>query len=209
MSFPDIKPIKRVFPFSRSDNDQDRLKWTTKIVIFLLGIVAALSIAVWLRRLNEEDVLENEYRKKIVNVLKRDQIAHLRHLHREIQCGMSILIWHLEILEDFNIIAKIKHGKYIAYYLKEKTPPPELINSYFATINGTSRQIIKFLLESNGAAVEEMARQLGMEKRMIRYHLKKLKQLNVVTNHAQNKVVLNPSYRTYLEDFVRRFGAAG
>ncbi len=209
MSLPFTEPIKRLIPAERKIDDEEKIKWTTRIVMFFAGVAAAIAIAVWLRRLKQEDVLDNEYRRKIVDVLERDQIAHLRHLHRKVQCGMSILLWHLEVLEDFNIVAKAKHGRYIAYYLKQSQPPPELIKAYFAIINDTARQIVNEMLKTETITMEELESHLSIERRTIKYHLQKLEDLGIISGTKGKDLRINSPYKDYLAQLITRHAVAG
>lgn len=69
------------------------------------------------RILDDNDVLLNQYRIDIMKYL--DYVgssgAHLREIKSTLKSGTGSLLWHLQVLEDFNWVIKVKVDKYVVF----------------------------------------------------------------------------------------------
>ena len=75
---------------------------------FIIGIFAVFKVPS--RKISVMDVYHNETRQNIIDVLnfKKGQGETVRNLSRELQIPLPTLLWHLQILEEFELIVKEK-----------------------------------------------------------------------------------------------------
>ncbi len=180
---------------------EDRsLNWLNRLQMALLAVVAIVTQK-RKREIDQDEVLDNSYRQKILNLLETQRIMHLRELQRMLNCGMSILLWHLEVLEEFGLVKHEKFGHYIAYYSTSAPPTREDLLTYFALLNPTSRQIIETLSENPEVSARQLQAMTNIQIRLIRYHLRKQIDIGIINVKRENKASkfsLNPEYAPYI-----------
>jgi len=155
------------------------------------------------RRIDEYDVLENEYRNQILEILKDRDFLHFRELKRELKIGTSSLRWHLQVLEDFRIIDRQKRGQYEIYYLLRKIPEPLFLELYFAIISGGGFGVAKAFTMNESWDLEALSIYLGKSKEAIRYHCKKFEEMNLLIPNGR-RYKLNPQKQQVLLAAVKR-----
>ncbi len=180
------------FPFLKFRNadekDENVVSWTERILLSFIGILGAISTSRWFRRIDFEDVLENDFRRKIITILQRVHVSHLRRLQKELNCGTSILLWHLEILEDFGYVEKTKIGQYIIYYLAHQRPSSDYLKAYLSLLNESSKKIIQVLLTNPSLNVDQIGQLTGLHRKTIKYNVKRLQKLGVIIKNENDQV---------------------
>ncbi|MFX1255374.1 MAG: winged helix-turn-helix transcriptional regulator [Promethearchaeota archaeon] len=180
--------------------EEKSLNWLNRLQMALLAVVAIVTQR-RKREIDQDEVLDNSYRQKILSLLETQGIMHLRELQRILNCGMSILLWHLEVLEEFGLVKHEKFGHYIAYYSTSAPPTREDLLTYFALLNPTSRQIIETLSENPEISAQQLQAMTNVQIRLIRYHLRKQIDLGIINVKKENKASkfsLNPEYAPYI-----------
>ena len=78
------------------------------LIAALIGIIAVFKVPS--RKISVMDVYHNETRQNIIDILnyRRGQGETVRNISRELEIPLPTLLWHLQILEEFELIAKIK-----------------------------------------------------------------------------------------------------
>ncbi|MBY8988547.1 MAG: hypothetical protein KGD61_08830, partial [Candidatus Lokiarchaeota archaeon] len=67
-------------------------------------------------RLSLDDVLENENRNKIIDLILKEPGIHFNELLRKTEIAAGNLVWHLDILETYKVVGKKRIGNFIAYF---------------------------------------------------------------------------------------------
>ncbi len=195
--------LRRLLSWMLKGSSTAEIGLFTRVHALLIGVIGAVVTRSWLRRVDEHEVTLHPLRRRILNILGVKGIVHLRELQRELGCSMSTLLWHLQVLEDFNYVKTIKHRQYMAYHLSEYRPTPDKLKVYFALLNDKSRKIIEFMLmEQRMVSTREIEQLTRMQRANIRYHLKKLSELGLVVQRKEfrpPRYAINPRY----VDFVR------
>jgi predicted transcriptional regulator len=147
--------------------------------IILIGKVVYPPI---IRRIDSYDVLENETRRKIIANLEDRDFLHFRELKRELgNIGTSGLKWHLQVLEDFEIIKRQVFGQYEIFHLRNTPPEYEFLELYFAIKSGLGYRVAKaFNQEMPSWDLTSLTEYLGSSKESIRYHCKKFELLKIL-----------------------------
>ncbi len=167
---------------------------------FLIGQILYPPIV---RRIDSYDVLENEYRSQILNILDEKEFLHFRELKRELKIGTSSLRWHLQVLEDFRIIDRRVYGQYEIYHLLRRIPEPGFLELYFSIISGGGYRVAQAFSRVSSWKLNTLAEYLGQSKEAVRYHLKKLEQIKLI-HFDEIKYILNPQKVLMLKSALER-----
>ncbi|MFX0049804.1 MAG: hypothetical protein ACFE8U_00800 [Candidatus Hermodarchaeota archaeon] len=134
------------------------------------------------RRISEVELLENELRSQILEYLgdKGEQGAHLREIQREIGCGISSLLWHLQALDDFNLVTHEKIGKYHIFYLMgEKSIQTSEIS--LALKSDVAKDLCRVLIKRNKPIpLSKISQEIEVHHSSVQHHIKKLAELGVI-----------------------------
>jgi predicted transcriptional regulator len=184
------------------DLPKDKSLFTTFIIgpIIFLGQILYPPI---LRRIDEYDVIENEFRRQILELLEDKDFSHFRELKRELSIGTSSLRWHLQVLEDFRIITRQVYGQYEIYHLLQKEPAQDFLELYFAILSGGGYHTAQAFSINSTWDLDSLSKYLLQSKESIRYHLKKMTQIKLiqVNNH---RYTLNSQKKQLLLDVLER-----
>jgi predicted transcriptional regulator len=156
------------------------------------------------RRISEDDLLDNEMRMLIVDYLeeKGEQGAHLREIQRTLGCGISSLLWHLQALDDFNIVTHHKIGKYHLFYLtgSESLQISELA---LALKSEVAKELCKVLLRNkNPLSLSKISSKINVHHSSVQHHIKRLSDLGIIMIIKEKKrstYIINPNRIESLE----------
>jgi len=166
-----------------------------------LGIfffIAHIAYSPQKRRINEDDLLDNEMRMQIVDYLeeKGEQGAHLREIQRTLGCGISSLLWHLQALDDFNIVTHHKIGKYHIFYLtgSESLQVSEIA---LALKSDVAKSLCKVLLKNKSPlSLSKISSKINVHHSSVQHHIKRLSDLGVIMIIKEKKrssYIINPN----------------
>ena len=140
---------------------------------------------------DEEKVLLNDTRREIYNCIIDNPGIHLREMSKKLGKGVSTITWHLRILEKADLIRSRKLGNRIIYYPKgmDISDLPLLYLD-----NKTSQEVFNYILHKP-AHLRKIAEDLGMPVETVRYNLKKMEEMNLITSKEDgNKIVYYVNY---------------
>ena len=184
----------------------------TKLKDFFVGIlmsgfffIAHIAYSPQKRRISEDELLDNELREQIVGYLqiKGEQGAHLREIQREVGCGISSLLWHLQALDDFNLVTHEKIGKYHIFYLtgEKSTQTTELA---LALKSEVAKELCRLLLkESKPLSLSKISQEIDVHHSSVQHHIKKLGELGiiiVVKERKRSEYIVGPKHLEWLRD---------
>jgi predicted transcriptional regulator len=148
--------------------------------------------------MSEDDLLDNEMRMQIVSFLeeKGEQGAHLREIQRIIGCGISSLLWHLQALDDFNLVTHHKIGKYHIFYLTgvESLQTTEIA---LALKSDVAKELCRVLLRKiKPLSLSKISSEIDVHHSSIQHHIKRLSDLSVIIILKEKKrssYIVNPN----------------
>ncbi|MGQ4875901.1 MAG: winged helix-turn-helix transcriptional regulator, partial [Promethearchaeia archaeon] len=122
-----------IFEVEQGEEPSNNWFWIILIIILIIVLISItiiisksdffdkirqrnISIDKGVHQLSIEEVLENENRNKIINLILDEPGIHFNELLRKTQLSPGNLVWHLEILERYKIISKKIIGKFLAYF---------------------------------------------------------------------------------------------
>jgi hypothetical protein len=131
-------------------------------------------------RLSMDDVLDNETRTRILDLIINQPGIHFKELLRNVNTTSSNLAWHIDVLETYKIIHKQRVGHFLIYY-------PYLDKNPFATLDPkiakskTTLDIFQLVADNPGMYQNEIARRMGLDHKTAKYHLDKLTVAELIT----------------------------
>jgi predicted transcriptional regulator len=141
-------------------------------------------------RLTKDAILENEKRRTIFEYILNNPAVYHYLIMKELKIPNHIVVWHLNVLLDFNFIYQIQIKNHKVY----STPN---INPYKAKVifysrNEKSSEIINYLSNiGKSCSKNELSQQLGMHHKTINKYLNDLVEISIV---RKNKIGNKTTY---------------
>jgi len=177
----------------------------SSILTGLFLFLAHIAYSPQRRRINEDEILDNELRSMIMEYLefKGGEGAHLREIQRELGCGISTLLWHLQALDDFNLVTHEKIGKYHIFYLTgEKSI--QISEIALALKSDVAKELCRVLLrKKRPIPLSKISQEVDVHHSSVQHHIKKLLDLKLILAIKEKKRALytiNPSQRSWLKE---------
>lgn len=130
-------------------------------------------------RLSLEEVLENENRNKIIDIILKEPGVHFNELLRRTGLAAGNLVWHLDILETYKVIGKQRIGKFITYFPYYQRNPISNIDLQLSKSKLTL-EILEMIEDDPGIWNNLIKKKLKVDHKTIFYHVNKLKELELV-----------------------------
>ncbi len=178
---------------------EEPYNWTWLIFTILIVAVSILSIAFLIskkeyfhylktrtvsiekgaHRLTLEDVLENENRNKIIDLVLNEPGIHFNELLRRTGIAAGNLVWHLDILKTYKVIGKKRVGNIIAYFAYYQKNPISNIDLKLQKSKLTL-EILEMIEREPGIWNNKITKKLKVDHKTILYHIKKLIELDLL-----------------------------
>ena len=130
-------------------------------------------------RLSLDEVLENENRNQIIDLVLKEPGIHFNELLRKTGLAAGNLVWHLDILETYKVIGKKRVGKFIAYFPYYQKNPLSNLDIKLSKSKLTL-EILEMIEEEPGLWNNLITKKLEVDHKTIQYHINKLKELNLI-----------------------------
>ncbi len=130
-------------------------------------------------RLSIDEVLENENRSKIIDLILKNPGIHFSELLRKTDLASGNLVWHLEILDTYKIIKKETMESYVLYFPYLDKNPISNIDLKLRKSELTLKSLKK-IEEEPGIWNNKLAHSLQINRKTIEYHIKKLIDLELI-----------------------------
>ena len=126
------------------------------------------------------EILNNEKLVSIIKFIRENPGIHARdeRVEEELNITRTPFLKHIMTLERFKLIRSKKIGKSLHYFLADV---PEDYDKYRVIFsNSLIPKIIEEIFKEEGVAISQIGDNLDMYSGTIQYHLKKLKELDLV-----------------------------
>jgi predicted transcriptional regulator len=137
-------------------------------------------------QLSMEDVLENENRSMLIDLVLADPGIHFNELLRETDLSAGNLAWHLDILETYKVIGKKRVGRYLVYFPYYQKNPISNIDLKLQKSELTLK-ILEMIEENPGTYNNEIAKILNVDHKTVSYHINKLKDLQLIESEKSGR----------------------
>lgn len=151
---------------------------------FGIGALAGVAVAglgAWLafrggaKFVTKENVLENETRREIFELLEDKPGLHLRAIADELELSTTNVLWHLRKLEDADLVRGKKLEGYKVFYPIEGGSEGKREAMASAVLrNDNAQAIIEYVSTEPGAHQRQIARALDVNHGTVRWHLRKM-----------------------------------
>ena len=143
-------------------------------------------------RLTLDEVLENENRSNILDLILEKPGMHFNELLRNTGISPGNLVWHLDILQSYKIIGKKRFENFVVYFPYYQKNPLSNIDLKLQKSELTLK-VLKFIEKNPGTWNSLIAKQLGINRKTIQYHVQKLIDLDLIfleKSSSKNKIYL-------------------
>jgi predicted transcriptional regulator len=175
------------------------------IFVSMVLLVAHVAYSPQKRRINEDELLENQLRVQILDYLdsKGEQGAHLREIQRGVGCGISSLLWHLQALDDFNLVTHTKIGKYHIFYLSG-VKSVQTSEVALALKSEVAKELCRLLIKNGKPlSLSKISQEINVHHSSVQHHIKKLGELGVIIalkEKKRSKYVIGPHRLLWLQN---------
>jgi predicted transcriptional regulator len=163
------------------------------VVIAIIALVVAISkkdyfqylrtrtvsIEKGAHRLSLEEVLENENRNKIIDLILNEPGIHFNELLRRTGLAAGNLVWHLDILLTYKVIGKKRIGNFIAYFPYYQKNPISNVDLKLQKSKLTL-EILEMIEDNPGVWNNLITKKFKVDHKTIQYHLDKLVDLDLI-----------------------------
>jgi predicted transcriptional regulator len=174
------------------------------VFLSMFLFIAHIAYSPQRRRINEAELLENELRGQIVDFLgiKGVQGAHLREIQRKVGCGISSLLWHLQALDDFNLITHEKIGKYHIFYLVG-AKSVQISEIALALKSDVAKELCRVLIRKRKPlSLSKISQEIDVHHSSIQHHIKRLEELGIIIilrEKKRSKYTIGPKRLSWLK----------
>lgn len=177
--------------------------------------VAALAAAVLVplvllyRRLVPDEVLENENRRRALELIEQAPGATPADVARELDVDYRTARHHLDVLEEFDHVERQRTDGRIRYYENHQRYAETTKALASALDCQTRRSLLRELLGADRLSSGELARRTSVAPSTVSYHLGRLASHELVSSTEDGRETfyeLEPEAKRSLVDLVRRMG---
>lgn len=182
-----------------------RKYWLT-ILLAIMAVFAVFKVPT--RKISVMDVYHNETRQNIIDILnyRRGQGETVRNMSRELDIPLPTLLWHLQILEEFELVAKIKVKREIVIIAIEYIEDFDLdLKIFEMTFKSDKAKIFyDFLLnlhEDEVFYMKSVVNHTSWSSRTVVRYISKLLELQIIEQNPLGKgYKITPKYFFRLKD---------
>jgi len=126
----------------------------------------------------KDEILENERRHEIYNIVRKNPGLHLRELQRITNMPLASLEYHLNYMSRRNVIIEEKTGHYTRYYCS--VLDPEEKRMLMVLRQKRLREIVMTILVSKKAKYQTIVETLGLPSSTVSFYIKCLMENSII-----------------------------
>jgi DNA-binding transcriptional ArsR family regulator len=146
------------------------------IVLTMMGSVAIFT------RLKTRSLTNNANRSRIIDLIGRSPGIHFRELSRELDLKQGVLSYHMNILEEHEIIKSIQDGNLRRFYLFNDKIEPKV------TLSEIQERMIGIIYEQPGISQSSISKKMGKSKALINYHIRILQNTGLINIEKESGI---------------------
>jgi uncharacterized protein YegL/DNA-binding MarR family transcriptional regulator len=169
------------------DSDEDsNMSWMIIIVLFVVIPIVVGLIIFGYSRIRREDLLNQENRKKIYEFITENPGQHFRALQRAVDLEVGVLSHHLNVLEKEQLIVSEQDGNNRCFWAAGVKHDTDKVR-----LSRIQENILKEIQDDPGITQSQIAKKMGVSRKVVFYHVKFLRNAGVV---REEKVHRNAHY---------------
>lgn len=165
----------------------------------------------------KEEAFELKAREMVFNLISSAPGLHLREIQKRLDIPLGTVEYHLNYLEDNDLVLVRVGGGYKRYYPKKAmgSEDRKLLSLLRQMI---PRRVVLFLMRHPGSSFGDIAKDLDMPPSSLSFHVKKLVKADVIDRAKTGRVsyfrvkepervlsILQAHKRSFLDELVDRF----
>lgn len=187
----DNNPIKnnQKFEIRYFDVNIEKTPFSYVIIGAIIRVFYQILAPPTIRRITSKQVLENPLRIKIMAILKKREFERFDIIKVNLRSGVSILFWHLQVLEDFGLINhKMIQNSHIYWLSGEKVDEYKML-LYSSIRHSKSHQIANYFLQKDeiSYAINQISSDLNLNRKNVIYHCNKLAKIGLLNYNEELK----------------------
>jgi predicted transcriptional regulator/uncharacterized protein YegL len=163
------------FNLKESDEENDSSPFFLFLAIGVVLLIILIIGAVIYTRLREDDLLKQENRKKIYEYIMNNPGDHFRAIQRAVELEVGTLSHHLNILEKEQLIISEQDGNNRLFWVAGVKRDTGKIR-----LSRIQENILKQIQEEPGITQVQIARKVGVSRKVVFYHVKFLANAEMV-----------------------------
>ena len=137
------------------------------VLVIIVAVVVILILIIFVyTKLKREQLLEHRIRQQLFTYIQGNPGTHYRKIMNELNLQMGTLTHHLNMLEQQQYIKSLQDGMYRRFYPYGVQPDSKLILTEIQT------KILDEVQRNPGSSQVNIARNLGVARKVINYHIK-------------------------------------
>ena len=178
-----------------------------KYLVIILGVIVAIGVSIYLptRKVTAIQALHHEKRREIMDALYivGGKGMLMKELKELIQLPQTTLLWHLDILQEFEFITRVKIHKQIIIisndFLEDFDPRLKELELSFVSDQGEKfRKFISSKDLQEPFTILEIVKETNWHEKTVKRHLKKLMNLGIISPvQNSNKFVVAPEFHAH------------
>ncbi|MHA2297047.1 MAG: hypothetical protein ACXAEU_17460 [Candidatus Hodarchaeales archaeon] len=205
-----VKQVKSSSKTSEDDTDEEwdtEVSWILYILAPLIAIFSQIIYSPKIRKITQKKVADNPIRQKIVELLEIKDFDHFNSIKKQLKTGVSVLKWHLQVLEDFGLARSLSYGQFVVYYLTGNRPSEEDVKIYYTLRSNRALAIANEFVTIKSWNVSKLSAKLSMNQDTAKYHCYKLVSADILTvNEESGEFFLIPEKSESLKRLVKKIG---
>jgi DNA-binding MarR family transcriptional regulator len=159
---------KGLNPYKKDDKDggEDTTTANIAIIIGLIVMVILFLILFTYIKKRREDLLDNKIRAKILDYINKNPGIHYRKILKDLDLQMGVLTHHLNMLEQQDYIKSLQDSMYRRFYSISAPINTKLI------LSSVQQKILRLIKDIPGISQAEIARKLGLARKVVNYHIR-------------------------------------
>jgi len=156
------------------------------ILIFLFAVIIVAVIVGLIifgySRIRREDLLNQENRKKIYDHIINNPGEHFRGIQRAVDLEVGVLSHHLNVLEKEQLIVSEQDGNNRCFWAAGVKHDTDKVR-----LSRIQENIIKEIHKEPGITQSQIAKRMGISRKVVFYHVKFLRNSGVVREEKDRK----------------------
>jgi predicted transcriptional regulator len=144
-------------------------------------------------RLTGKDLLNNESRMALLEVVRKRHVIHLRELQRETGLGFSTVSYHAAVLKDRRLVGSVRSGREEFLYQPKAGFPATAMRSISSMASPVRKQMVEIIIAQGGATQEDLCARMGVSQPFICRQLAKLETAGLIAADGRRNKVYRPT----------------
>ncbi|MBN1539757.1 MAG: VWA domain-containing protein [Candidatus Thermoplasmatota archaeon] len=165
----------------KGDDDGASVLLLVLLAFIVIPLIVGLIIFGY-TRIRREDLLNQENRKRIYEHITKNPGEHFRGLQRAVDLEVGVLSHHLNVLEKEQLIVSEQDGSNRCFWAAGVKHDTDKVR-----LSRIQENILKEIQDDPGITQSQIAKNMGVSRKVIFYHVKFLRNAGVVREEKDTK----------------------